>query len=90
MAARKGTAAAQQEKARKVKIPSVWDMEFETLRAHCRARHPRIPFITKNEHQQMHRLHPPTDHVHNDPSGKEEPGESPDSAEAGNNDRDDE
>lgn len=62
--ARKGTLAGQKPE-RKVTIRSIYDMAIADVISHCRLRHPRIPYITRNEHEQMHRLRPPEDgHKH--------------------------
>lgn len=69
--ARKGTLAAQKPE-RKVTIRNVYDMSVSDLISHCRLRHPRIPYITANEHEQMHRYRPPEDgHKHHTKTGPE-------------------
>lgn len=62
---RPGTMAAQQPQAF-VTVTPVVDMPTANFLRHCRDRHKNIPFITRNEHQQDHRLHPPEDHTHTD------------------------
>jgi hypothetical protein len=74
---RKGTMAAQLAKPEFTIVQDVEGMPYGNFLRHCRERHRDLPFVTRNEHEQMHRLRPPKDHKHKKLQTADEPPSSP-------------
>lgn len=67
MASRPGTIGAQREALEDQEVTTVravHDMSQGDFITHARARHRNLRYVTKNEHEALHRLRPPDDHVH--------------------------
>lgn len=64
MPARPGTLASQQEVPQVVSVVAVEEMSTGDFIKHARAWHRNLRYVTKNEHEALHRLRPSEDHVH--------------------------
>jgi uncharacterized protein involved in copper resistance len=56
--------AAQTARPEFVTVTDVELMTHGNFLRHCRERHTTLPFITRHEHEQDHRLHKFGDHTH--------------------------